>query len=198
MHHWYSHLLVAQGRFSESLSESLRALALDPLDGGINFHLGFHYFNARQLEQARAQLQKTLAMNPGFGEAHGMLGAVYEQQGRYQEAIAELQKSMELGGIDARGNIGHVYALSGRRGEAQKILRQLQEEAKSKPVSSYNVAKIYAGLGEKEQAFAWLEKALAERDSNLTIPGLKVDVLFDNLRSDPRFAELLRRIGLTP
>lgn len=193
-HHLYSHYLISMGRFEESLVESQRALALDPLDVAMNFHLGFHYFNARQYDQAIAQLQKTLEMDPNSAEAHGILGVVYEQTGRFDDAIAELQKNRELGGYDQRGIIGHVYAISGQRGEAQKLLDQLHEESKHKYVSPYNFARIYEGLGEKDQAFAWLEKAYAERDSNITL--LKVDSEFDSLHSDPRFTELLRRIGL--
>jgi len=196
-HHWYSHVLISQGRFDESLAESLHALALDPLDVAMNFHLGFHYWNARQYDQARAQLEKTLTMDPNHHETHGLLGATYAQQGRYSEAIAEWQKGIALGGWDKRGFLGYVYALSGRRGEAQKLLAQLLDEAKSKPVSAYNIARIYSGLGEKEQAFSWLERAIAERDSNLTMPGLKPDVQLDTLRSDPRFQELLRRMHLS-
>lgn len=196
-HHWYSHVLILQGRFHESLSESMRALALDPLDVAMNFHLGFHYWNTRQYDQASAQLEKTLTMDPNHHETHSILGLVYAQQRRYREALTEWQKSMELGGWDKRGFLGYMYAVSGQRGEAQKILTQLLDEARSKPVSAYNIARIYAGLGEKEQAFAWLEKAIDERDSNLTMPGLKADVQLDMLRSDPRFQELLHRMNLS-
>jgi tetratricopeptide (TPR) repeat protein len=186
--------LIYLGRFAESLVESERALALDPLDVGMNFHLGFHYYNAHQYDQAIAQLQKALDMNPNHSDAHSVLGMVYEQKGRYQEALAELQKNKELGGVDQRGCLGHVYATSSQRGEAQKLLDQLQEEAKHKNVSPCNIARIYEGLGRKDEAFAWLEKAYAERDSNVT--NLKVDPEFDGLHSDPRFTDLLRRIGL--
>ncbi len=195
-HHFYAHYLVLMGRLEEALAESQRALALDPLDVAMNFHLGWYYYQARQYDQAVVQLQKTLAMNRNHNGAHGILGHVYAQQGRYQEAIAELQKNAELGGIDTRGSLGHVYAISGQRGEAQKLLAQLQEEARHKDVSPYNIAKIYAGLGEQEQAIAWLEKAVVARDSNLTDPGLNVDVVFDSLHADPRFADLLRRMSL--
>jgi serine/threonine-protein kinase len=195
--HAYSHLLISQGRFDESLSVSLRALALDPLDIPMNFHLGHHYWNAGQLDQASAQLEKTVTMNPSQPNTHGILGMVYAQQGRYREAVAELHKSFEFGDKDIRGLLGYVYAISGQRGEAQKILGELQEEAKSTVVSACDIARIYAGLGEKEQAFSWLEKAITERDSNLTLPGLKVDWMFGSLRSDPRFADSLRRMGLS-
>jgi TolB-like protein len=194
VHHWYSQLFIYVGQFSESLAESQRALELDPLDVAMNFHLGLHYYSARQYDQAIAQLQKTLEMGQR-ADAHGILGLAYEQKALYHEAIAELRKNGELGD-DQRGSIGHVYAVSGQRGEAQKLIDQLQEESKHKSVSPYNIAKIHEGLGENDQAFALLEKAYAERDSNIV--GLKVDQQFDRLHSDPRFADLLRRIGLVP
>ncbi len=195
-HHFYAHHLVGVGRFEEALAEGLRALALDPLDVGMNFHLGWHYFYTRQYEQAVPQLQKTLSLDPTHSGAHGILGLTYGQQGRYSEAVTEIRRMEELKGRDIRGNLGHVYALAGQRNEAQKLLAQLQEEAKHKPVSPYNIAKIYAGLGEPEQVLVWLEKAIAERDGNLTDPGLKVDVIFEKLHADARFAALLRRMGL--
>jgi len=193
-HHFYAHYLVEQGRFEDGLAESRRALAFDPLDVGMNFHLGWHYHHTRQDERAVAQLQKTLGLDPNHSGAHGVLGQTYAEQGRYPEAVAELQKNQR--GRDSRGHLARIYALAGRRDEAQKLLAELQEEAKHKPVSPYNIAIIYASLGEREQAFAWLEKAIAERDSNPT--ELKLDRIFENLRSDPRFADLLRRMGWQP
>ncbi len=199
-HHNYAHYLVAQGRFDEALTESLRALAADPLDIGINFHLGWHYFRTRQDEQAVAQLKKTVALDPNYSGAHAVLALAYGELGRYPEAFAEIQKNQDLKGRDLRGNWGRIYALAGQRDKAQKLLTQLLAETQlpGKHVSPYNIAVIYASLGEKEQAFAWLEKALAERDGNLPDPGLKTDRLFDNLHSDPRFTDLLRRMGFQP
>jgi TolB-like protein/Tfp pilus assembly protein PilF len=195
-HHWYSHCLMSLGRFDESLAESQRALALDPLDAAMNFHLGVHYFNARQYDQARAQLQKTLEMDRTYGEPLVVLGVIDEQQGLYEDAVKSLNESINLGGSDQRDCLGHVYARWGRRAEAQKVLDELQAESQHKYVSAYGVAKIHEGLGEKDQAFAWLERAITERDTNVI--SLKVDPEFDSLRSDPRFADLLRRIGLSP
>ena len=122
-----------------------------------------------------------------------MLGTVYAQQGRYQEAIVEIQKSRE-GGSDQRGQLGRVYAISGQQGLAQKLLDELQEESKQKYVSPYYIALIYEGLSDKEQVFRSLEKAYAERDSNII--HLRADPDFESLHADPRFTDLLRRIGL--
>jgi len=134
--HWYSHLLIALGRFDESLAESQRILALNPLDAEMPYHLGFHYWNARQYDQAVVQLQKALALKPNFSQARSMLGNVYAKQGRYQEAIEERQKASSMGDSDGRGSpgysLGYTYAVAGRRAEARELLRQLQEEAKNK------------------------------------------------------------------
>jgi tetratricopeptide (TPR) repeat protein len=195
-HHWYSHYLILMGRFDESLAESRRGLALDPLDVGMNFHLGFHFYCARQYDQAVEQLRKALEMDRNHGGAHGVLGLAYGRQGRYREAITEMLKEKDLGGVDNRGSLGHLYAISGRRDEAERMLAQLQEEARHKAISPYSIARIYAGLGKKDQAFVWLEKAFAERDGNFTNPGFKVDPELGGLSSDMRFASLLHRLGL--
>jgi tetratricopeptide (TPR) repeat protein len=195
-HHWYAHLLVALGRFDEAMVESQRALAVDPLSLEMNWHLGHHYWNTRQYDLAVPQLQKVLAIRPNFSNAHNILGLVYAKQGRYQEAIVELQKTKNMGDFDNRGNLGFAYAVAGQRDEARKLLTQLQEEARTKIVSSYHLALIYAGLDEKDQAFVSLDKAIAEREGNLT--NIKIDPQFDNLRADPRFTDLLRRMNLTP
>jgi tetratricopeptide (TPR) repeat protein len=197
-HHEYSHYLILTRRFDESLVESMRALSLDPLNVSMNYHLGFNYWAIRQYDQAIAQLQKTLQLNPNHSGAHGILGLLNAQKGRYAEAIPEIQKGIDLGGVDTRGDLGNVYARLGRKDEAQKILAELQEESRHKYVSAYNVAKIYAGLGDSGNAFAWLDKAVEERDGSLTEPGITVDWSFDDLRADPRFISLLQRMRLPP
>jgi tetratricopeptide (TPR) repeat protein len=167
---------------------------LDPLDVGMTFHLGFHYYLSRHYELAVTQLERTLVMNPKFAEAHSVLGLVYELQGHYDEAITELRRSMELGGRDVRGLIGHVYAVSGRQDDARKILAQLKHEATRTYVSAYLIAGVHAGLGEKDQALVWLERASGEQD--IGIRALNRDPAFDSLHSDPRFIDLLRRLRL--
>jgi adenylate cyclase len=198
-HHWYSHFLMGQGRIEESLTQSKRALELSPFDILFNIHLGWHYLNARQYDQALDQIEKTVEMDKNFAQTYPWLGLILEQQGRYPEAIAAFQKAIKLfpgGSSIAEAELAHTYALSGNRAEAQKIIAELQELAKSKYISSYQIAAIYAGLGEKDQAFAWLEKAYEERSDGLVY--LKAEQRFDSLRSDPRFNDLARRIGLIP
>jgi adenylate cyclase len=198
-HHWYSHFLMGQGRIEESLIQSKRALELSPFDILFNIHLGWHYLNARQYDQALDQIEKTVEMDKNFAQTYPWLGLILEQKGRYAEAIAAFQKALELfpgGSSIAEAELAHAYAVSGNREAAQKIIAELQQLARSKYVSSFQIAAIYAGLGEKDQAFAWLEKAYEERADGLV--NLKAEQRFDSLRSDPRFTDLARRVGLIP
>jgi TolB-like protein/Tfp pilus assembly protein PilF len=198
-HHWYSHFLMSQGRIEESLTQSKRALELSPFDMLMNVHLCWHCLYARQYDQALDQIQKTIEMDPNFAQAYPWLGLILEQQGRYPEAIAAFQKAIQLfpgGSSIAEAELAHTYAVSGNREAAQKIIGELQELAKNKYVSSFQIAAIYAGLNEIDQAFAWLEKAFEERSDGLV--NLNAEQRFDRLRSDPRFKDLLRRLALTP
>jgi adenylate cyclase len=204
-HHWYSHYLMGQGRIEESLIQSKRALELSPFDILLNVHLAWHYLYARQYDQALEQIEKTVEMDKNFAQTYPWLGLILEQKGRYAEAIAAFQNAIRLfpgGSSIAEAELAHTYAVSGNREEAQKIIADLQELAKTKYVSSFQIAAIYAGLyasparTEKDQAFAWLEKAYEERSDGLV--NLNADQRFDSLRSDPRFQDLARRIGLIP
>ena len=198
-HHWYSHFLMGQGRIEESLTQSKRALELSPFDILFNIHLSWHYLYARQYDQALDQIEKTIEMDKNFAQAYPWLGLIQEQKGRYPEAIAAFQKAINLfpgGSSIAEAELAHTYAVSGNREAAQKIIAELQELAKTKYVSSFQIAAIYAGLGEKDQAFALLEKAYEERSDGLV--NLNAEQRFDNLRSDPRFTDLARRVGLIP
>src|SRR5258708_38369494 len=138
-------------------------------------------------------------MDKKFAQTYPWLGLILEEKGRYAEAIAALQNEIRLfpgGSSIAEAERAHVYAVSGNQEEARKIIVELQELAKSQYVSSFQIAAIYAGLGEKDRAFAWLEKAYEERSDGLV--NLNADQRFDSVRSDPRFQGLARRIGLIP
>jgi tetratricopeptide (TPR) repeat protein len=162
----------------------------------MNVHLGWHYFYARQYDLAIEQFRKTLEMDPNYGLTHWYLGMAYEQKANYVEALAELQKGKDLlkENVGVEADLGHAYAVSGNREEAQKVMDELEELSKQRYVSSYHIALIYTGLGEKDRAFEWLEKAYEERSDLLVY--LKVEPRVDRLRSDPRFTRLLRRMGL--
>jgi serine/threonine-protein kinase len=195
-HSWYAVYLMSAGRFDEALAQVRRAQELDPLSLPTNMALGWVLLNARQYDQSVEQLRKTLEMDPNFILAHHRLGLVYEQQGKYDEAIAEFRQVINLSAGKPPGiaTLAHAYALSGKRAEAQKALAELQEMSKQRYVSPASIAIIYAALGDKDLAFDWLEKAAKARD--VMLARLKVDPRFDSLRSDPRFADLERRIGI--
>ena len=194
--HWYAVFLMSLGRFGEALTQVRRAQELDPLSLPINMTVGWVHLTARQTDKSIEQLRKTLEMDPNFVLAHHRLGLAYEQQGKYDEAIAEFKQVLNLTSGKPLGiaALARGYALSGRRAEAQKTLAELQEQSKVRYVSPASIALAFAGLGVKDRAFDWLEKAEQTHDG--IIVRLKVDSRYDSLRSDPRFADLARRIGL--
>jgi tetratricopeptide (TPR) repeat protein len=154
-------------------------------------YFGGHY------DQAIRELQVTLELSPNFSVAHWGLGLAYEQQGMYEKAQVTLQKTTTLSpSLNVKASLGHAYAAAGKRREAQAVIDALREQSKQKYVPSYYFALIYGGLGEKDRAFEWLEKAYAE--SSTLLAYLKMDPRLAGLRSDPRFADLMRRVGLPP
>jgi serine/threonine-protein kinase len=193
---WYAVYLMSAGRFDEALAQSRRAQELDPLSLPINMTFGWVMLTARRPDEAVQQLRKTLELDQNFILAHHRLGLVFEQQGKYEDAINEFKQVVNLTGGKPLGNaaLARAYALSGRRAEAQKILNELQQLSKQRFISPVTVALIYSALGEKDQAFAWLDKAVEAGDGLLVRS--KVDHRFDSLRSDPRFAELVKLAGL--
>ncbi|MCH8912571.1 MAG: tetratricopeptide repeat protein, partial [Planctomycetes bacterium] len=196
-HQWYAEYLAAMGRHEEAIAEIERAEELDPLSLIINAIAGYVCYFASEYDQAIDHCQKALELDPNFATAHYFIGWVYERKGMYGEAIAELQKARTLSGnIDFLAVLAHAYAVSGRTKQARKMLDEVKAFSERAYVSPYVLALIYMGLGEKDQAFAWLETAYAERAINLVV--LKVDPRYDELRGDPRFDDLLRRIGLLP
>jgi serine/threonine protein kinase/Flp pilus assembly protein TadD len=190
-HQWYSTYLAVRGRADEAIAEAQRTQQLDPLSLIINAQLGRILYYTGKYEEAVTQLQKTIALDSSFFAARRYLGQVYEEQGRYEQAIAELTQALTLSGGSAvvKVELGHAYAVAGKKDEARRILGELSNSA-----SAYQLAAIYAALGEKEEAFAQLHKALIERSDRLIY--LKIDPRLKPLRGDARFTHLLQKIGL--
>ncbi len=192
----YSYLLSALGRPDEALTMAQRGLGVDPLSALLSDDVAWAYYLERRYDQSIQQLQKTLELESDRAEAHLGLGNAYELKGRYEEAIAEYQKAISLSERTSNtlGFLGHAYAASGKRNEAIKIVNEMKGMSKQKYISPYDLAILYTGLGEKDKALEQLNTAYEERAGWVIY--LKVEPVFDDLRPDPRFAALLRRLGL--
>ena len=195
-HEFYGWFLVNSGRQETALAENNRARQLDPLSSETNTIVGQTLYFLRHYDEAVAQLKSTLDMDQSYWLAHSFMGRTYEQQGKLTEAIAEFQRAVDLENDVAENYsmLAHAYGLTGKKSEAQKVLAQLQDMSAKRYVPPYNIAIAYVGLGDKDQAFAWLERAYADRSFYIT--WLKYDPQLDSLRSDLRFADLVRRVGL--
>ena len=195
-HHWYSHCLLALGRTEESLAESKRALELEPLQLVVGVHLGWHYLYARQYDEAVEQFRKTLELDPAFPNGQRYAAWAYLQKGMHSEAIAALRSALNSLGRNPQieGELGHALAVAGRRDEALATLEGLRQLSATRYVSPYSIALIHSGLGDRDQALAWLDKAFAERSDYM--PYLRLEPMLDGLRSDHRFAALVERVGL--
>jgi len=193
---FYALLLATMGRQEEAIATVKRAQELDPLSLIINAALGRQLYLARRFDQASEQFRKALELDPKFSMAHYRLGQVYLQQGLYEEAIAEFKeaKTISRDSPHELTGLAHAYAVSGRRGRAEEVLAELRELSKRRHVPPFFMAIIYTGLKENDQAFRWFEKAYEEREGNLVY--LNVEPMFDAIRSDLRFHELVRRVGL--
>ena len=193
---WYGSFLSFHGRSDESLMQLRHARDLDPLSPVVNDTLAIALLLARRYDDALAQAQRTLEIEPAFGGAYITLGSVYLQKGMHAEAIVALQRGVDLtaGLSRARAWLGHAYAVAGQTDKARQTLAELDALSRQIPVSPYDIALIHTALGDPSQAFAWLDKAFRAR--NWELVQLKVDTRFDSLRNDPRFVELLKRIGL--
>jgi tetratricopeptide (TPR) repeat protein len=197
--HWHGFYLGMLGRVDEALAEMRRAQKLNPLSLIIRTHLGLTLYRGRRYDEAIEQLRQTLEMEPGFAVAHYFLGWAYEQKGMYEETITHFQKALavSLGSPDGLGALGHAHAVFKKRGCARKALRELHKLSERRFVSAYDFAIIHAGLEEADQAFKWLERACEERSFSMLM-SLKAEPRLDTLRSDPRFQDLVRRVGLPP
>jgi TolB-like protein len=193
VHYWYSYPATASGHYDIGISEMQRALELDPLNETINADLGWAYYCAGKTDEALASYKRALELQPDFPMVWGYLGLAYERQGKYAEAIAELQRARERENVPTTlGYLGYVLARSGNSAGARQVIEELKAQSTQKFVSPYFIAMIYAALGEKDQAFAYLEKAYEVRADSMA--ELRHDPLLGSLRPDPRFSELLAKV----
>ena len=188
---WYLSLMA---RTDEAIAESNQAIALDPLSTEYNHDLGLALYRGRRSGQAIVQFRKTLDLAPGDWITRTNLGWALISERRFSEALTELQSARQIDDNHyVLAALGQAYALSGSRSEALRTVEQMKEWSKRRYVSPHSIALVYAALGEKDLAFEWLEKALVVRSEHLS--WIKVDPRVDLLRSDPRFAALVRRVG---
>ena len=195
-HEWYALYLAVSGRFDEAVAEAKRAQELDPLSMIINSVAGVVFYMARRYDEGIDQLNKAIEMDPGFALSYWFLAGNLMEREMRDEAIAALLKLEALSpdGPLAPGALGTVYALTGQTKQAMDMLRRLEELRRIRYVSPFHFASIYMGLGQMDQAFAQLDAAVEVRESLLVYA--KVWPWFDPLRSDPRFAVLLGKVGL--
>src|ERR1700739_1031917 len=193
-HHWYAWHLSLLGRYDEALAEMRKAENLDPLSLIINADLAELLLLAHSYDESIQQSRKTIDMDPNFALAHNQLAQAYLQKQMYAEAVTELQKAVQLSGGSPTcvASLARAYVASGKRSEAVKLLGALKKLSKPNSSHAPEIAVIYAALGDKDQAMNWLEKGYGERFN----PGVLLRPGFDSLRSDPRFEDLIRRIGL--
>ena len=193
---FYPLFLGSLGRFEEAVAAAKCALDLDPVSAAGSHFLAVQFYLSREFDQAIQECHKTLEMDPNYAIAYALLGQAYSGKGLHREALPDLDKYLALsrGSASSLELLGYAHAQLGERNEALRMVEELRELAKRSFVSSFSFALVYAGLEDRDQAFTWLEKACEERFNRLAY--VKVEAFWDPLRSDPRFAELLRRIGL--
>jgi tetratricopeptide (TPR) repeat protein len=192
-HVWYGELLATLGQAKRAISEFSRARELDPLSLFVNASYGRMLRDGRHFDQAIEQCRKTIDLEPNFAHGHWCLGLAYLGKGRRDDAIFELQKARALGeGPIALWALAYAYGVAGKRLGARNVLSELRGQSQRSYVSPYFLAGVYAGLGEKDRAFEYLEIAYEQHDAMT----LELDPFLDSLRSDTRFHELLRRMNL--
>ncbi|HWS99282.1 MAG TPA: winged helix-turn-helix domain-containing protein [Pyrinomonadaceae bacterium] len=197
-HHWYALYLTAMGRNAEAVAEIKRAQELDPLSLPIGVGVGWHFFLTRQYDRAIAEYHGALEMEPNFYMAHLWLGLAYAHKGLFAEALAEYERATALSGVGplTLAAQAHTYALTGEDERARRLLDELQQLSEERYVSPYYIAAVHTALGERDEAFRWLDLACENRSEGMV--WLKVDPTLDSLRSSTRFAALMRGVGLTP
>jgi len=195
-HRRYADFLSAIGRHPEALRENRKAQELDPLSCGTSMEGAWNLYMAREYRAAQQQALKTLEMEPNFAPAHFVLALAYERMGKPKEAIAAFGRTRSISGDNPAtiAGLGHALGDAGQKAEPRGLLKELHRISKRRYVSPYCFALVHAGLGEKEQAFHWLEEAVVNHD--VWLVWLKAEPRFDSLRSDARFQDLLGRLGL--
>ena len=195
-HQWYATYLMAMERPVESLASIQRAQELDPLSLAINTHVGWGFYFSRRYSEGGEQLRKTLELDTDFTLAHFVLGQIYTQMGLHSEAISELQRAAALSSRlpAVLAAMAYCHARAGDKSRAEELLNELRQVSTKRYVSPFDLALGHMGLGQKDQAFEWLQKGVEDRSSWLI--WLKVEPVFDALRSDLRFPQLVSRVGL--
>jgi len=196
-HQNYAFYLMTQGREEEAITQIERAQALDPVSLILKNEAGRILYYLRHYDAAIAVARQVLEMEPGSYIAHWMIAGCYEQKGEYEKAIAEYEKTLSASNAQrVHAQAGYAYAMSGRTDEAERLVKGLAEHSKHTYISPCFIAQIYIALGKPDEAFQWLERAYQDKDFRMVF--MKVSARLDGLRSDPRFTELLQRIGLAP
>lgn len=195
-HSWYAFYFAATGSLDKAIREDKKALELDPLSITANVVLGTFLLRANQLEQARAYFTKALEMDPNLVKTHTVLGQTYILEAKYDEGLTEHVKAVALSRRHPwnLAGLGWAYARAGKKKEALKLISELEARKKKEYIRPYYLAKIYAGMDDKDQAFRWLDEAYAEHDMSLV--HIKTDETLSNLRSDSRFTMLVEKMGL--
>jgi tetratricopeptide (TPR) repeat protein len=197
IHHWYADYLTLAGRWEEAIARRRVAMALDPLSAPTSVGLGWTYFKARRYPESIAQLQRTLALAPDYFYAHMELAWNYSQQGMHVSAVAQCDSAIASAPLpEARDPslCGWVYGRAGQRQRVLTQLRALTSASRQRWVDPFQVAILYVGLGDSDQALEWLRRAVREHAQSLAF--LKVEPMLDPLRSDPRFQQLLEDLGI--
>jgi TolB-like protein/Tfp pilus assembly protein PilF len=195
-HSYYAHLLSNTGRHAEALAEAKRARELEPLNSRINAFEGLVLIFAGQVDAGIDRLQKTLELYPNQYGARNILAAGYIEKKMFPEAAAEARKAIDVSptASDAKANLAYALAKEGKTAEARAVVEDLVRISNQRYVPGYSIANAFNGLGDRENALAWLERGFQEHDVRLIF--LKVDPKWNNLRSEPRFQDLMRRVGL--
>lgn len=203
-HMSYGLFLVSQGQFDQAISEGRRARESDPLSLLVNLQVGWIFLFADMPDRAFGQVQKMIELEPNFHGAYWQLGAVRVAQGMYEEAVPAFQKSLSLGGNqNALSGLGGAYGLLGKQEEALSVINQLLEMKDQQSITAFNIARVYSCLGNNDGAIEWLEKACEERNGEMVFLNVITkagtgDLWGRTIPRDPRFQDLLRRMGLAP